>query len=141
MRLLVGNAGSSSLKLRVLDAGDATVAQRALEWPPDAPAAARKYRVDRVLILPIYRLVQRLRRRVGNEAVALRSPSPNSGSMAEAHERAIWIPKPLKGAVGHRLTRVEDVPLAVELRDGDPVSELSQSGEAATSGAAVVMGM
>jgi len=33
---------------------------------------ARKYRVDRVLILPIYRLVQRLRgRRVGNEAVAL----------------------------------------------------------------------
>ena len=33
---------------------------------------ARKYRVDRVLILPVYRLVQRLRgRRVGNEAVAL----------------------------------------------------------------------
>ena len=33
----------------------------------------------------------------------------------------------------------EDVPLAVELRDGDPVSELSQAGEAATSGAAVGM--
>jgi hypothetical protein len=32
----------------------------------------------------------------------------------------------------------EDVPLAVELRDGDPVSELSQAGGAATSGAAVV---
>jgi hypothetical protein len=32
----------------------------------------------------------------------------------------------------------EDVPLAVELCDGDPVSELSQAGEAATSGAAVV---
>ena len=33
---------------------------------------ARKYRVDRVLILPVYRLIQRLRgRRVGNEAVAL----------------------------------------------------------------------
>ena len=31
----------------------------------------------------------------------------------------------------------EDVPLAVELRDGDPVSELSQAGVAATSGAAV----
>jgi hypothetical protein len=35
----------------------------------------------------------------------------------------------------------EDVPLAVELRDGDPVSELSQAGETATSGAAVVMGV
>ena len=35
----------------------------------------------------------------------------------------------------------EDVPLAVELRDGDPVSELSQAGVAATSGAAVVMGV
>lgn len=35
----------------------------------------------------------------------------------------------------------EDVPLAVELRDGDPVSELSQAGEAAASGAAVVVGM
>jgi hypothetical protein len=33
--------------------------------------------------------------------------------------------------------RAEDVPLAVELRDGDPVSELSQAGVAATSGAAV----
>jgi transposase len=33
----------------------------------------------------------------------------------------------------------EDVPLAVELRDGDPVSELSQAGEAATSGAAVAI--
>jgi hypothetical protein len=31
----------------------------------------------------------------------------------------------------------EDVPLAVELGDGDPVSELSQAGVAATSGAAV----
>jgi hypothetical protein len=35
----------------------------------------------------------------------------------------------------------EDVPLAVELRDGDPVSELSQAGAAATSGAAVVVGV
>ncbi len=34
----------------------------------------------------------------------------------------------------------EVVPFVVELRDGDPVSELSQTGEAATSGAAVVMG-
>jgi hypothetical protein len=33
----------------------------------------------------------------------------------------------------------EDVPLAVELRDGDPVGELSQAGVAATSGAAVAM--
>ena|SRR5215211_1893053 len=33
--------------------------------------------------------------------------------------------------------RPEDVPLAVELCDGDPVSELSQAGETATSGAAV----
>jgi hypothetical protein len=31
----------------------------------------------------------------------------------------------------------EDVPVAVELRDGDPVSELSQAGVAATSGAAL----
>jgi hypothetical protein len=37
------------------------------------------------------------------------------------------------------LTLREDVPLAVELRDGGPVGELSQAGEAATSGAAVVM--
>jgi hypothetical protein len=37
--------------------------------------------------------------------------------------------------------RTEDVPLAVELRDGDPVSELSQVGEAATSGAAVATGV
>jgi hypothetical protein len=35
----------------------------------------------------------------------------------------------------------EDVPFAVELGDGDPVSELSQAGEAATSGAAVVLGV
>jgi plasmid maintenance system antidote protein VapI len=34
---------------------------------------------------------------------------------------------------------LEDVPLAVELRGGDPVSEFSQTGEAATSGAAVAM--
>jgi hypothetical protein len=38
-------------------------------------------------------------------------------------------------------TRDEDVPPVVELGDGDPVSELSQAGEAATSGAAVVMGL
>ena len=35
----------------------------------------------------------------------------------------------------------EDVPLVVELGDGDPVSELSQAGEAATSGAAVAAGV
>ena len=35
----------------------------------------------------------------------------------------------------------EDVPPVVELGDGDPVSELSQAGEAATSGAAVVLGL
>jgi len=35
----------------------------------------------------------------------------------------------------------ENVPVAVELRGGGPVSELSQAGEAATSGAAVVMGV
>jgi hypothetical protein len=35
----------------------------------------------------------------------------------------------------------EDVPLVVELRDGDPVSELSQAGVAATSGAAVAIGV
>jgi acetate kinase len=33
VRLLVVNAGSSSLKLRVLDADDATLAERSLEWP------------------------------------------------------------------------------------------------------------
>lgn len=37
MRLLVVNAGSSSLKLRLLDAGDRTVAVRAAEWPRGAP--------------------------------------------------------------------------------------------------------
>jgi PPOX class probable F420-dependent enzyme len=48
------------------------------ELLPDSEVArverlmARKYRVDRVLILPIYRLVQRLRgARVGREAAAL----------------------------------------------------------------------
>jgi hypothetical protein len=34
----------------------------------------------------------------------------------------------------------EDVPFAVELRGGGPVSELSQAGEGATSGAAVATG-
>jgi hypothetical protein len=34
---------------------------------------------------------------------------------------------------------LEDVPLDVELGDGGPVSELSQVGEAATSGVAVGM--
>jgi GNAT superfamily N-acetyltransferase len=34
----------------------------------------------------------------------------------------------------------EDVPRTVELRGGDPVSELSQAGEAATSGTAVAIG-
>ena len=33
MRLLVVNAGSSSLKLRVLDEADATLAERSVEWP------------------------------------------------------------------------------------------------------------
>jgi hypothetical protein len=36
---------------------------------------------------------------------------------------------------------MEDVPLAAELRGGDPVSELSQAGDAATSDAAVAMGV
>ena len=40
-----------------------------------------------------------------------------------------------------RIREVEDVPLVVELRGGGPVSELSQAGEAATSGAAVVVGV
>ena len=40
MRLLIVNAGSSSLKLRVLDRGDGTLADRTLEWPRDAPLPA-----------------------------------------------------------------------------------------------------
>ena len=42
VRLLVVNAGSSSLKLRVLDADDRTIAERAVEWPGGAlfPAEA-----------------------------------------------------------------------------------------------------
>jgi len=36
-------------------------------------------------------------------------------------------------------TLTEDVPLAVELCDGDPVSELFQAGDAVTSGAAVAI--
>jgi hypothetical protein len=35
----------------------------------------------------------------------------------------------------------EDVPVAVELRGGGPVSELSQAGVAVTSGAAVAVGV
>jgi acetate kinase len=40
--LLVVNAGSSSLKLRLLDAGDGTLAERSVEWPAgeDFPHAA-----------------------------------------------------------------------------------------------------
>jgi acetate kinase len=40
VRLLVVNAGSSSLKLRVLDEADRTVAERGLEWPRDGPFPA-----------------------------------------------------------------------------------------------------
>jgi hypothetical protein len=36
-RLLVVNAGSSSLKLRLLDAGDRTAADRLVEWPAASP--------------------------------------------------------------------------------------------------------
>jgi acetate kinase len=37
VRLLVVNAGSSSLKLRLLNAGDRTLAERGVEWPPGSP--------------------------------------------------------------------------------------------------------
>jgi acetate kinase len=37
VRVLVVNAGSSSLKLNVLDNADRTLAERQLEWPADAP--------------------------------------------------------------------------------------------------------
>jgi acetate kinase len=37
VRLLVVNAGSSSLKLHVLGDGDETLAEKSLEWPRDAP--------------------------------------------------------------------------------------------------------
>jgi hypothetical protein len=47
----------------------------------------------------------------------------------------------LDGPLAQQLARREDVPCAVELRDGDPVSELSQAGVAATCGAAVVVGV
>ena len=40
MRLLVVNTGSSSLKLRVLDDGDETLAEKSLEWPAGAPFPA-----------------------------------------------------------------------------------------------------
>jgi acetate kinase len=40
VRLLVVNAGSSSLKLRVLDADDRTIAERAVDWPGGAPFPA-----------------------------------------------------------------------------------------------------
>jgi len=40
VRLLVVNAGSSSLKLRVLDDADQTAAERGLEWPRDSPFPA-----------------------------------------------------------------------------------------------------
>ncbi len=39
-RLLVVNAGSSSLKLRLLDAGDGTLAERTVEWPAGEPFPA-----------------------------------------------------------------------------------------------------
>jgi acetate kinase len=40
VRLLVVNAGSSSLKLRVLDDADHTLAERSLEWPGGSPFPA-----------------------------------------------------------------------------------------------------
>jgi len=40
VRLLVVNTGSSSLKLRVLDDADDTVAERGLEWPRGSPFPA-----------------------------------------------------------------------------------------------------
>lgn len=40
MRLLIVNAGSSSLKLSLLDADDRTLAQRELPWPRGAPLPA-----------------------------------------------------------------------------------------------------
>src|SRR5919106_1251751 len=40
IRLLVVNTGSSSLKLRLLDAGDHTIAERSLEWPVGEPFPA-----------------------------------------------------------------------------------------------------
>jgi acetate kinase len=40
VRLLIVNAGSSTLKLRVLDADDRTLAERIVEWPRDAPFPA-----------------------------------------------------------------------------------------------------
>jgi len=43
VRLLVVNAGSSSLKLRVLDADDRTLVEDGLEWPPDAPFPAAAF--------------------------------------------------------------------------------------------------
>jgi hypothetical protein len=45
--------------------------------------------------------------------------------------------RPVGRVSSWRRSSPEDVPLAVELRAGDPVSELSQAGVAATSGAAV----
>jgi len=54
------------------------------EWERVGPLLARKYRVDRVLLLPIYRLVQRLRgARTGgaNVALAITPVSATSGSM------------------------------------------------------------
>jgi acetate kinase len=41
VRLLVVNAGSSSLKLRILGDGDETLAERNLEWPHGGPFPAR----------------------------------------------------------------------------------------------------
>ena len=44
---------------------------------------ARKYRVDRVLILPVYRLIQRLRgSAVGTEGVALSITPTEAGDRA-----------------------------------------------------------
>jgi acetate kinase len=40
VRLLVVNAGSSSLKLGVLGDGDETLAEKSLDWPPGAPFPA-----------------------------------------------------------------------------------------------------
>jgi hypothetical protein len=40
VRLLVVNAGSSSLKLHVLGDAEETVAEKSLEWPPDTPFPA-----------------------------------------------------------------------------------------------------
>jgi proline iminopeptidase len=60
-----------------------------------------------------------------------------SGWSDRPDDPSLWTVERFVDEVEQVRSALEDVPFAVELRGGDPVSELSQTAEAAASGAAV----